>query len=178
MRILKFGLIALCLAIALSGCVVQKAQPQETAQAEAPRTTDAPLASADALGASAKAAPDSDVVELTEDMYVTYINEIYTNAEDYLGRTIRLQGMFASAYDEASDSTYTYVYRVGPGCCGNDGSMCGFEFSWDGEMPKTDDWIEVTGTLDEYEQDGLTYLTLRAKTVEEKAERGAENVYR
>jgi uncharacterized membrane protein YcgQ (UPF0703/DUF1980 family) len=56
--------------------------------------------------------------------------------------------------------------------------MCGFEFSWEGEMPKDNDWIEVTGTLDEYEEDGLSYLILRAKSVKEMAERGAENVYR
>ena len=175
MKTLKFGLIALCLALVLTGCAVKNVTPQET---PTPQANDTPLASTDALGVSAQAVPDSGVVEVTEDMFVTFVNEIYTNSEDYLGRTIRLQGMFASAYDEPSGSTYSYVYRVGPGCCANDGSMCGFEFSWDGEMPKTDEWIEVTGTLDEYEQDGLTYLTLRAKTVEEKAERGAENVYR
>ena len=40
-------------------------------------------------------------------MYVTYINEIYTNFDDYLGRTIKLQGMFTSEYYEPSpDSTY------------------------------------------------------------------------
>ncbi len=161
---LKYGLLALCMVLALTGCTVDRA-PQDSS----PQDLDAPASAA---------APDSDVVELTEDMYVTYINEIYTNSEDYLGRTIKLEGMFASAYDESSGANYTYVYRVGPGCCGNDGSMCGFEFTWGGEMPENGDWIEVIGTLDEYEQNGVAYLTLRAKSVRKLDVRGAENVYR
>ncbi len=128
-------------------------------------------------GAQAQEDYDENLVELTEKLYVTYINEIYTNYPDYIGRTIRLQGMFASEYYQPNDTTYFYVYRIGPGCCGNDGDMCGFEFTWDGQMPADNDWIEVTGTLDEYELDGQTYLTLKAAAVEKQAQRGSEMVY-
>jgi putative membrane protein len=56
--------------------------------------------------------------------------------------------------------------------------MCGFEFTWDGEMPSDNDWIEVVGTLNKYDLDGQTYLTLKASSVTVKTERGAESVYR
>ena len=65
---------------------------------------------------------DSDLdvdVDITEKMYVAYINEIYVNAEDYIGQTIRIQGMFQAYTDEETGNTYYYVYRTGPGCCGN-----------------------------------------------------------
>lgn len=117
-------------------------------------------------------------VDITEKMYVTYINEIYLNTEDYLGKTIRLQGMYKPYIDENTGLTYYYVYRTGPGCCGNDGDMCGFEFTWDGDMPKDDDWIEVVGSLRSYEDDdGWVYLTLDSKSVTIMEERGAESVY-
>ena len=110
-------------------------------------------------------------------MYVTYINEIYVNTDDYLGQMIRIQGISQAYKDENDGKTYYYVYRTGPGCCGNDGSMCGFEFTWDGDMPKDKDWIEVVGSLRTYNEDGYDYLTLDAKSVTVMDERGAETVY-
>jgi len=120
----------------------------------------------------------SDIdVDITEKMYVAYINEIYVNADDYIGQTIRIQGMFQAYTDENTGLTYYYVYRTGPGCCGNDGSMCGFEFTWNGNIPKDNDWIEVVGNLRSYEEDGCSYLTLDSTSVTILDERGAETVY-
>lgn len=120
----------------------------------------------------------SDIdVDITEKMYVAYINEVYVNTDDYIGKTVRIQGMFQPYTDENTGQTYYYVYRTGPGCCGNDGSMCGFEFTWGGDMPNDNDWIEVVGSLRTYEEDGWSYLTLDAKSVTVMEERGAEIVY-
>ncbi len=118
-----------------------------------------------------------DVINITEKMFVTYINEIYTNTSDYIGKTIKIEGMFDAYHDETSDITYYYVYRTGPGCCGNDGSMCGFEFTYNGKMPKEKDWIEVVGKLRTYKDGPDTYLTLDAQTVTIKDQRGSEIVY-
>lgn len=119
-----------------------------------------------------------DVINITEKMYVTYINEIYTNATDYLGKTIKIQGMFTSEYCEPTKTTYYYVYRTGPGCCGNDGSMCGFEFTYKGDIPNKNEWIEVIGTLRTYEEEGNTYLTLDVCSLKVMDKSGAETVYR
>ena len=122
---------------------------------------------------------DTDKVDLniTEKMYVTYINEIYTNTDEYLGKRLKLEGMFLSEYIPAYNETYYYVYRQGPGCCGNDGSMCGFEFtSKDGKYPNDNDWIEVVGELNKYYEDGYEYLTIKADSVKVMDERGAEIV--
>lgn len=195
--------LAACLMMTLTGCTVEKAQSSQSAPgapsaqatdvaqasdasqatdvaqaSDASQATGASQALSSESGAQAVSVSSSDVIELTEKMYVTYINEIYTNFDDYIGRTIKLQGMFSSEYYEPTQTTYDYVYRVGPGCCGNDGSMCGFEFTWNGEMPEENDWIEVTGVLDKYDLDGQTYLTLKAQSVTEMSERGEENVYR
>lgn len=116
-------------------------------------------------------------LNITEKMYVTYINEIYTNPSSYLGKRLKIEGMFLSEYIEAADTTYYYVYRQGPGCCGSDGSICGFEFTTkDGKYPNENDWIEVIGTLSAYEEFGDTYLTIKADLVKVMDERGAEIV--
>lgn len=124
-----------------------------------------------------KVSSQGDIIEITEKMYITYINDIYTNLEQYKGKKIKLEGMFTSQYDESVQETFYFVYRRGPGCCGNDGSMAGFEFTTKDSIPQENDWIEVTGTLDSYEQDGFIYLTLRDSQVVIKEERGLEDVY-
>ena len=120
---------------------------------------------------------NEDIIEITGKMYVTYVNEIYTNTEAYEGKTIKLEGMFTSAYDESTKQTYYFVYRTGPGCCNNDGSMCGFEFTTQDTIPVENDWIEVTGILESYEENGYTYLNLKDAKVIIKEERGQEVVY-
>lgn len=132
----------------------------------------------DAAGMTDYMQSDGEIdVDITEKMYVAYINEVYVNTDVYIGKTIRIQGMFQAYTDDTDGKTYYYVFRTGPGCCGNDGSMCGFEFTWAGDMPKDDDWIEVVGILRTYEDDGWTYLTLDAKSVTIMEKRGAESVY-
>lgn len=123
-------------------------------------------------------ASDSKVdVDITEKMFVSYINDIYTNTADYVGNTIRLEGMFKAYYDEQTGKTYYLAYRTGPGCCGNDGATCGFEFAWSGDIPDDNDWIEVVGKLRTYEENGNTYLVLDGISVKVLDYRGAETVY-
>lgn len=133
------------------------------------------------------AAPDSDVatasdlydLSIREKMFVSQVNDVYINAEDFLGKTIHLEGMFSSSYYEPTDSMFCMVFRYGPGCCGTDGTV-GFEVVWDEtagiSQPEEGAWIEVAGILQEYEEFGTTYLRLKLSELEVKAERGAETV--
>lgn len=114
-------------------------------------------------------------VDVTETLYVSYINDIYTNINSYVGKNIRIEGMFKE--EIVGSNSYCYVYRVGPGCCGNDGAMCGFEFTWDGASQLLDNsWIEVVGELETYQENGKTYLNLRASSVTVLTQRGKETV--
>ncbi len=116
-----------------------------------------------------------DVIKITEKMYVTYVNDIYLNKKGYIGKTIQLEGMYTNEVSEGN--TYHFVYRKGPGCCGTDGNMCGFEFSFPGnEMPEKNDWIKVDGKLRSYEENGQEYLTIDAEKLEIMDTRGAEIV--
>lgn len=123
---------------------------------------------------------DTHIIELKDRFYVAYINDIFMNQDDYIGRTLRIQGAYTKmTYDfGAGRHTVNYVYRNGPGCCGSDGAMCGFEFINSQAVPlKENDWIEVTRTLRTYEDKGITFLHLAGCSVKVLPERGNINVY-
>ena len=120
----------------------------------------------------------TDTVDIKEKMFIAQINDIYLNTEDYLGKTIRLEGLFKE--EEGYDKTYCFVIRYGPGCCGFDGNA-GFEVAWDDEdenpYPADDSWLEATGVLKNYEEDGYSnYLYLDLASLNVLDRRGAEFV--
>lgn len=118
---------------------------------------------------------DGDVIAIKEDVFATMCDDIYLNTKGYLGKTIKIEGMAEETLDETYKETIYSVYRTSSGCCGNDG-WSGFEYVYEGEMPKDNDWIEVVGVLESYELDGQEYLRLRAESVTVKDQRGAEFV--
>jgi uncharacterized membrane protein YcgQ (UPF0703/DUF1980 family) len=121
----------------------------------------------------------TDTVEIGEKMFIAQINDIYLNADDYFGKTIKLEGIFKQTQYVEGQDQYYFVIRYGPGCCGNDGNV-GFEVAWDKEKvqpyPADDSWVEAEGVLKFYEEEGyrLSYLDLSSLNV--KSERGAETV--
>ena len=120
-------------------------------------------------------APVGDVVEIDEKLFIAQTNDIYLNTSDYLGKTIKYEGIFLSSYWEDADTTYYFVIRYGPGCCGYDGTA-GFEISWDGALPQDNDWCEAVGDLERYEEDGMEYLRLVLSSLTVLEERGSEYV--
>ena len=122
-------------------------------------------------------------LEIREKMFIAQTNDIYLNRNDYIGKTIKLEGLFK--LDHGYERDYCFVLRYGPGCCGYDGTA-GFEVSWEvpgqasegeqKEYPKVNDWVMAQGVLQRYEEygDGFLYLALSELKVLEK--RGAEFV--
>ena len=111
----------------------------------------------------------SQVVEIKEKMFVAQTNDVYFNTDEYLGKTIKYEGIF-SKYED-----YYSVIRYGPGCCGVDAN-CGFEVIWDKTYPNVNDWVEVVGVLEEYEENGFKYLRLSVSSLKILTKRGAEYV--
>lgn len=119
---------------------------------------------------------NSDVITINEKVFITQINDIYYNFEDYENKTIVVEGIFSIFESYVSDATAPVVYRNGPGCCNNDG-WAGFLLKYDGKLPKENDWIRVKGTpfLDHTEE-GYTNLYLTVTSLEVLEKRGAETV--
>ncbi len=117
------------------------------------------------------------VIEISEKLYVSWFNEIAASPKKYLGKTIRIEGMFNAS--KSGDKVYYNVYRNYSGSCPlcAGGSSLGLEFTTDdGKMPEENDWIEVIGTLDRYMEGDQYYYTLNHAVYTVKEERGLETV--
>ncbi|MDR0302699.1 MAG: hypothetical protein LBI04_10360 [Treponema sp.] len=123
--------------------------------------------------------PNKGVVEIKEKMFISQVNDVYLNAEDYLGKTIKLEGIFKQEQYSEWDDPYRFVLRYGPGCCGNDGNV-GFEIKWEDNTqpyPDDDSWVETTGVLKFYGDTGyMQYLYLDLISLNVLSRRGAEIV--
>jgi uncharacterized membrane protein YcgQ (UPF0703/DUF1980 family) len=129
-------------------------------------------------GCAKDKANSAGTVEIREKMFLAQINDVYLNPKAYLGKTIKLEGLFKQ--DRGYGKTYSFVIRYGPGCCGNDGNA-GFEVAWGTEKskpyPKEDSWVEATGVLKSYEENGYSdYLYLDLSSLNVLSKRGAETV--
>jgi len=118
-----------------------------------------------------------DTIVIKDKMFISHVNDVYRNPEDYLGKTIKLEGLFK--IDQGYDKTYCFVLRYGPGCCGDD-STIGFEVSWDKKKkklyPGEDSWVEATGELKTYEENFKEYLYLDLVSLNVLDKKGAETV--
>ncbi len=121
--------------------------------------------------------PENDeVVKVKEDYFLTQINDLFLNYQDYVGATVIVEGMYWFYQDD--NGTYEAVYRKGPGCCGNDGWGGFFMDLEPDKRPKENDWIRVTGKLFLNESPDTYGLYLVNPKVEVLEKRGAEFVNR
>ena len=77
---------------------------------------------------------------LGDDDWISFVNNIQSNFDDHLGKTVRYSGVFTKLGDFSS------VVRFTPLCCGPDGGV-GFLIVYDGEHPETLENVEITGTF-------------------------------
>ena len=124
---------------------------------------------------------NSGTVEIKEKMFASQVSDVYLNAKEYLGKTVKLEGIFKSEQYFDKDEPYCFVIRYGPGgCCGYDANI-GFEVAWAKEKarpyPEVDSWVEAIGVLKMYEEDGYSeYLYLDLSSLNVLSKRGAEFV--
>lgn len=170
---LKIVTIAFCIFVAMSSasCSNQSASSKLNGAPSSQKEN----ASEQEQSSSFKTTPTGRTTTVDEKIYVPMVNEIYTNPSEYLGDKIVIKGMFLShVYD---GKTYNFVYRVGPGCCGNDGDICGFEVIFKtNNLPKQNEWISVEGLLQGFMEDGQPYIRIEDASYE-KVSPGKVNVY-
>ncbi len=163
-------MLAVC--AALSGC----SQTADTTNAGAAIAESAPETTP--VSTAAETEEVKIDLEVKEKLFLAQTNDVYLNSKDYLGKTIKLEGMFfGNLYEPTGEMVYM-VIRYGPGCCGSDG-QAGFEVRWEDagiKQPKDNDWVEIIGTLEEYEELGSTYLRLNLSSMKTLFKRGLETV--
>ena len=90
-------------------------------------------------------ADTNNMVEITDNFFIEQTNDLYINLNDYIGKTIKIEGLIYSYEDSNGDICYAVV-RNTPGCCGSDG-LAGLDIRYDEEYPEGDTWVEVIGVV-------------------------------
>jgi hypothetical protein len=158
-----------------------KSRPAETRPTGTAAEAGAPSAAGAVRVETAKT--NTTVFEIKEKMFIAQTNDVYLNPQEYVGKTIKLEGLFKlEQYAGGADAPYCFVIRYGPGCCGYDGNA-GFEVAWDSpgtldakKYPREDDWVEAVGELKYYDEDDYPFLYIALSSLKVLDKRGAEFV--
>ncbi len=152
-------LTALCAVTALgmlTGCGADAAQ-------EAPASAAPSPAASASLTSVFGAGEVVDLTELSSVMVYAEVNNIMTTPDDYIGRTIRMDGLYYASYYEETGLYYHYVIvEDATACC-----QQGLEFMWADhiypqDFPADDTRVEVEGVFRSYEELGITYYYVDA----------------
>lgn len=107
---------------------------------------------------------NTDIV-IQPDSFLKQVDEIAANPSEYVGKTITIQGIYSSM--EINGRTIQLVYRIDPGCCGDDGPMHGFALHGMKETVRSGQWITVSGRLAEDSNRAFGSLVIEDSTVSE-----------
>ncbi len=120
------------------------------------------MAEADSAG-SDPGSIDVDLTELSSIMVYAEVYNMMVSPEDYIGKTIKMNGLFSYYHDEDTDNEYFFcIVQDATACCAQ-----GIEFNlsgnpvYPGDYPEPDSEICVVGVFDTYDEGEYTYCTLR-----------------
>ena len=154
-RIITLLLAALML-LSLAAC---SANTTETEVSAAPAAADSSAAApADLSSADAEV----DLTTLSSTVVYSEVFNMVNTPEDYVGKTVKMEGAFSVYEDEASGNVYyACVIADATACCAQ-----GIEFVPTGDLHYPDDFpevgseITVTGTFGTYMEGEQLYVTL------------------
>ena len=106
---------------------------------------------------------DVDLTTLSSIIVYSEVYNMMLYPDDYIGKTVKMEGAFAKYYDEATDKTYyACVIADATACCSQ-----GLEFEPTEDYVYPDDYpadgenVCVIGVFDTYEEGDYYYCTLR-----------------
>lgn len=143
-RNLLFLSILLLITLALASCA--PAAPVTTAE---PATE--PVAEP---AQSAELSAAAELVATQDAEFLDTVLPVNEDLESYLGQEVTLSGFVL--YRESYDKDDFMVARLVVDCCIDDAAASGFVTQWDGEAPAADEWVQVTGIIDQREVQDVT----------------------
>ena len=126
------------------------------------------LALAVILGACGNEPEDDGILVIGDRFFVHQVNDILLNTQQYLGRTIRYEGIFRTVDWRAAGYDHI-VMRYAMGCCTRE-PIGFFILLPDSIYPVPPDhaWVEITGVVEE----NNGFLMINAISLIEMEERG------
>ncbi len=132
--------------------VEEPAQPEESAPAEPAPNQEGP---SDGI--------DVDLTVLSSTMVYSEVYNMMLTPDQYIGKTVKMEGLFASYHAETTGNTYfACIIRDATACCSQ-----GIEFiltddyTYPDDYPEVNEEICVCGVFDKYQEGRYTYYTLR-----------------
>lgn len=118
---------------------------------------------------------DNSAIIIQDDTFVTQMEDIFINLDDYIGKTVIFEGFVTPIDEEKTQYGITRFYEQDH----EDHShtlLVGLVCSYDGTWPAQDTWVEVTVTIEKIEsEDGLTPIGMIQELIV-KEERGLDTV--
>lgn len=106
---------------------------------------------------------DVDLTSLSSTMVYSEVYNMMYDPDSYLGKTIKMDGLFTAYHDESTGNNYfACIIQDATACCAQ-----GVEFvltddySYPNDYPSEGDEITVTGVFDTYNEGDYMYCTLR-----------------
>lgn len=110
---------------------------------------------------------DVDLASLSSTMVYAEVYNMMMTPEDYVGKTIKMKGLYYASPNPEMDIIYHFVIiEDATACCAQ-----GLEFIWNGEHTYPEDFpssevpVEVTGVWGSYEELGNIYYYVAADSV-------------
>lgn len=109
---------------------------------------------------------DYDLTAMRSDMVYATVSQLMYEPDDYVGKPIRMNGLYYAGFYEPTGKYYHYcLIQDALACCAQ-----GLEFVWDDgshvypdEYPAENTEIVVQGTFDLYKEEGDEWLYCRLK---------------
>ncbi|MBQ6196772.1 MAG: hypothetical protein IJK47_05020 [Lachnospiraceae bacterium] len=139
----------------------QKQQNTKSQETQAPGPSSEP--NTDSAAAGSADGVDVDLTKLSSTMVYSEVYNMMVSPEKYIGKTVKMKGLFAYYHDEAADIYYfACIIQDATACCAQ-----GIEFvltedyTYPDDYPEVNEEICVVGVFDTYQEGDYTYCTLR-----------------
>lgn len=162
---------SLCLLLALvllvlTGCGEAPAETTETAPSQSMSEKETQTKQQEE---STESLIDVDLTILSSTMVYSEVYNMMTSPKDYIGKTVKMKGLYAYAHDETTGNDYfACIVQDATACCAQGIEfVLTEEYRYPDDYPKGDEEICVVGVFDTYQEGDYTYCTLRnAKLVD------------
>jgi hypothetical protein len=106
---------------------------------------------------------DLDLTVLSSTMVYSEVYNMMIAPEDYVGKTIKMEGLFSIFYDEVSDKYYFACIIMDATACCSQGIEFepSDEYSYPEDFPEAGSFVCVEGVFDTYMEGENMYCTLR-----------------
>ncbi|NME83371.1 hypothetical protein [Clostridium sp. SM-530-WT-3G] len=115
----------------------------------------------------------SDKIVIKDEGFITDLDKIFDNVSAYEGKSITIEGFVRNV--NGNNFSVLRYYDM-PHEDHTDEVTVGINVTYDGEMPKDDEWVLVTGTIESEMYDGVKQPIIKASKVQKQFTWGKKKV--